>query len=71
MYAMATTAIKLKNGISKGFGVKVGVHQLSVLSSLLFIITMEALLSSFQHGLPWELLYANDLILVAESEEKL
>jgi hypothetical protein len=71
MYAGATTAVKLPSGISQEFEVKVGVHQGSVLSPLLFIIVMEALSSQFKQGLPWELLYADDLVLLAESEEEL
>ena len=38
-----------------------------MLSPLLFIIALEALSSSFRTGLPWELLYADDLVLIAES----
>jgi len=52
--------VKLKNGVSNEFDVRVGVHQGSVLSTLLFIIVMEALSSSFKKGLTWELLYADD-----------
>jgi len=43
MYVGATTAVKLKNGTSQEFDVKVGVHQGSVLSPLLFIIVLGAL----------------------------
>ena len=50
---------------------KVGVHQASVLSPLLFIIVLEALSNKFRIGLPCELFYADDLVLLAESEEKL
>ena len=46
-------------------------HQGSVLSSLLFIIVLEALSREFKEGLPMELLYADDLVLMAESEELL
>jgi len=60
-----TTAVKLKNGTSMEFEVRVGVHQGSVLSPLLFIIVMEVLSISFKQGLPWEPLYADDLVLVA------
>ena len=37
----------------------------------LFIIVLEALSKKFRIGLPWELVYVDDLVLVAESEEKL
>ena len=38
-----------------------------VLSTLLFIIVMEALSCYFQTGCPWELLYADDLVITAET----
>jgi hypothetical protein len=71
MYVGATTAVKLPCGVSEQFEVKVGVHQGSVLSPLLFVIVMEALASHFKEGLPWEILYADDLVLLAETEEEL
>jgi len=71
MYEGAETAVKLKDGESEGFGVKVGVHQGSVLSPLLFIIVLEALSRECRAGLPLELLYADDLVLMAETEELL
>ena len=52
MYEGVTTAVKIKEGESDGFEVKVGVHQGSVLSILLFIIALEALTSEFRVGLP-------------------
>ena len=42
-------------------------HQGSVRSPLLFIIVLEALSREFREGLPIELLYADDLVLMAES----
>jgi len=71
MYAGATTAVRLVGGESKVLAVKVGVHQGSVLNLLLFTTVLEALSRTFRAGLSWELLYADDLVLMAESEEKL
>jgi len=51
--------------------VRVGVHQGSVLSPLLFIVVMEALSITFRDGLPLELLYQDDLVLLADTEELL
>ena len=42
-----------------------------VLSPLLFIIAMEAVTHSVREGLPWEMLYAADLVLVGKCEEEL
>ena len=57
-------------GYSEEFEVKVGVHQGSVLSPLLFIIVLEALSREFCSGVPWEDLYADDLVIIAESLEE-
>ena len=71
MYEDTTTKVKLNGRESEAFNVRVGVHQGSVLSPLLFIIVLEALSREFREGLPMELLYADDLVLMAESEELL
>ena len=71
MYKDTTTAVKVGNMLSQQFDVKVGVHQGSVLSPLLFIIVMQAISKHTTIGLPWELLYADDLAIVAETEMNL
>ena len=71
MYEGATTAVKVNGRMSKAFAVRVGVHQGSVLSPLLFIIVLEALSREFRGGLPMELLYADDLVLLADTMEDL
>jgi len=58
-------------GNSSGFEVKVGMHHGSALSSLLFLIVMEAISREFRVAVPWELLYADDLVVIAETEEDL
>ena len=49
---------------------KVSIHQGSVLSPLLFIIVLEALSREFCCGVSWEALYADDLVIIAESLEE-
>ena len=71
MYENSSTRVKIEGRESEEFRVKVGVHQGSVLSPLLFVVVMEALSLEFREGLPMELLYADDLILMADSREKL
>jgi len=62
---------KKSYGNSNSFEVKVGMHQGSALSPLLFVIVMEALSTEFRVALPWELLYADDLVVIAETEDDL
>ena len=58
--------VRVGDGYSEEFGVRVGVHHGSVLSPLLFIIVLEALSKEFRTGCPWELLYVDDLMISAE-----
>ena len=57
--------------IAKALRQKVGMHQGSALSPLLFMIVMEAISTEFRVALLWELLYADHLAVIAETEEKL
>ena len=68
MHAGAKTVVRTVYGNSKGFEVKVGMHQGSALSPLLFVIVMEAISREFRVALPWELLYTDDLAVIAETE---
>ena len=51
--------------------VRVGLHQGSVLSPLLFSAVMDVVSSDARSGLPSELLYANDLVIMAPTMEQL
>ena len=50
---------------------KVGLHQGSVLSPLLFADGMDVVSSEARSGLPSELLYADDLVIMAPTMEQL
>ena len=71
MYTGAKTVVRTVSGNSKGFEVKVGMHHCSGLSPLLFVIDMNNTSREFRVALPWELLYADDLAVIAETEEEL
>jgi len=71
MYSGAKTVVSTVYGNSKGFEVKVGTHQGSASSPLLFVIVMEAVSREFRVALPWELLYADVLAVMAETQEEL
>ena len=71
MYTGAKTVVRTVYGNSSHFEVKVGMYQGSALSPLLFVIVMKAIFTEFRVALPWELLYADDLVVIAETEEDL
>jgi len=65
MYIGAKTVVRTVYGDNKCFEVKVCTnYQGSALSPLLFLIVMEALSREFRVALPWELLSADDLVVV-------
>ena len=49
---------------------KVGLHQGSALSPLLFIIIMDVLAEEARTKQPWAMLFADDLVLVRETAEE-
>ena len=71
MYTNSRSQVRINCEFSDQFPIRVGVHQGSVLSPLLFIIVLEALSREMRSGCPEELLYADDLALVSETVELL
>ena len=65
MYIGTKSRVRVNNQLNDEFGVNAGVHQGSVLSSSLFILVLEALSRELRAGVPWELLYADDLVFLA------
>ena len=70
MYTNVRSRVRVNGQYSEEFSVGVGVHQGSVLSPLLFILVLEALSYVFRTGVPWELLYADDLAVIAHTLEE-
>ena len=70
MYDGPKTSVTVNGVQSEHFEVKVGVHQGSVLSPILFIMVLEAMSQEFRGSFPWELLHADDLVLIADSVEE-
>ena len=66
-----TRVVRGWHDYSEPIDVKVGVHQGSALSPLLFIIVLEALSREFCSGCPWELVYADDLVIAADNTKEL
>ena len=53
----ANSKFRVNGSYSDEFAVKVGVHEGSILSPLLFIIVLE----KFHTSCPWKIIYADDL----------
>ena len=70
LYVNTNSRVKTFTGTSKKFEIKVGVHQGSASSPLLFILVMEETTRECRKGASWEMLYADDLVLTAESKDK-
>ena len=71
LYTEACTVVRTDAGLSGRFEVKVGLNQGSVLSPLLFAAGMDVVSSEARSGLPSELLYADDLVIMAPTMEQL
>ena len=71
LYEGAKTRVRVGLELSEEFEVKVGVHQGSTLSPLLFAIVVDMITESVRNGLMGEMLYADDLVLTSETMEGL
>ena len=71
LYEGAKTRVRVGLEFSEEFEVKVGVHQGSALSPLLFAIVVDMITESVRNGLMSEKLYADDLVLTSKTMEGL
>ena len=71
MYQNARSHVRINNSYSDVFNVQAGVHQGSLLSPFLSIIVLEALSREFQTDCSWQLLYADDLVIIADTMDEL
>ena len=70
MYQDSKAQVRCSNGLSEQFEVKVGVHQGSALSPLLFIIIMDCLTEDIRQTAPWEMMFADDVVLCTKTREE-
>ena len=67
MYTNIETSVKVEYTRSESFDVKVGVHQGSILSPLLFALVMDEVTKDIREGVVKEMLYADDIVLVGDN----
>ena len=71
LFEGSRTKVRVGSRTSNEFGVRVGVHQGSVLLPLIFAIVVDIVTEHAREGLLNEILYADDLVLMSESLEDL
>lgn len=69
LYEDSVSKVRFGGVLSESFEIGVGVHQGSTLSPLLFAVVIEEIAKECRLGDPWELLFADDLVLTSETRE--
>jgi len=67
MYEGVESSIRICDGVTKGFPIKIGLHQGSALSPYLFALIMDDVSKDLQCEVPWCMLFADDVVLIDES----
>ena len=71
MYDGATTTVRSAAGLTEEFKVGVGLHQSLALSPFLFAIIMNKLTEDIRMDAPWDMLFADDIVLSRQNHRKL
>ncbi|XP_047502427.1 uncharacterized protein LOC125047925 [Penaeus chinensis] len=71
MYKESETKVRCIAGTTEPFKVEVGLHQGSALSPFLFAIIMDTLTESIRKEAPWNMMFADDVVLCCEEKIEL
>ena len=71
LYEGSRTKVRVELGVSEEFDVRIGVHQESVISPLIFAIVVDAVTEQARKRLLNDIWYADDLVLMSENLEDL
>ena len=71
MYDGATTTVRSAAGLTEKFKVGVGLHQGSALSPFFFAIIMDKLTENIRTDAPWNMLFADDIVLSRQNHREL
>ena len=69
MYEEVLSQVKVEGEASKKFAVRVGIHQGSILSPLIFDVVMDVVTEEVARE-GRALMYADDLVLICETKEE-
>jgi hypothetical protein len=70
MYDNVVTSVRTSDEDTNDFSINIGLHQGSPLSPYLFALVMDEVTRDIQGGIPWCMLFVNDVILVDESRTR-
>jgi hypothetical protein len=68
MYDNVVTSVRTSNRDTNDFPINIGLHQGSVLNPYLFALVMDEVIRDIQGGIPWCMLFVDDIVLVDESK---
>ena len=71
MYDGTTTTVRSTAGLTEEFKVGVELHQGSAFSPFLFAIIMDKLMEDIRKDAPWDMLFADDIVLPRQNHGKL
>ena len=71
MYDEAITTVISEAGLTEEFKIGVGLHQSSALSQFLFSITMDKLTEDIWKDAPWDMLFADNIVLSRQNHKEL
>jgi hypothetical protein len=66
MYDTVVTSVRTSNGDTNDFQINIGLHQGSALISYLFTLVMDEVTRDIQDGIPWCMLFTDDVVLLDE-----
>ena len=66
----SVTTVRCAVGITERFKVEVGLHQGSTLSPSLFAMVIDRLIDEVRQEPPWNMMFANDIVICSESKEQ-
>jgi hypothetical protein len=61
MYDNVVTSVRTSDGDTNDFKINIGLHQGSALSPYLFALVMDEVTRDIQVGIPWCMLFADDM----------
>jgi hypothetical protein len=67
MYDNVVTSVRTSDEDTNDFPINIGLHQGSALSPYLFALVMDEITQDIQGGIPWCMLFTDDVVLVDES----